>query len=162
MTQGKMNLADTYVNAFVNVGLKKDGLMIREVQSGDKWIDMLYESAKIAGIASIGVIDLWDIDEGIQNLTPFLDAPGDWIRFGASIGLGINSIGITDENDSVLGILGDKIWYEKSADRLGALIGLGYAYAGKNKEECTESIIPILIDGETPTDASAYSALSLG
>lgn len=59
------NLADTYVNAFVNMGCKKDTLMIKQVTATDKpWIFNLKKSAIAAATASIGLIDIWDPSSG--------------------------------------------------------------------------------------------------
>lgn len=57
------NLADTYVNAFVNMGCKKDSLMIASTAE-KPWIYSLKKSAIAAATASIGLIDMWDPSSG--------------------------------------------------------------------------------------------------
>ena len=59
------NLADTYVNAFVNMGCKKDTLMIADPPLDKPWITNLKKTGITAATASIGLIDMWDLSSGI-------------------------------------------------------------------------------------------------
>jgi len=61
----KQNLAATYVNAFVNAGYGKDLLMSAQDQK-ENWIYKNKEDGMQAAAASLGMILLWDIDEGLS------------------------------------------------------------------------------------------------
>jgi len=52
-----MNLANTYVNAFVNAGFCKDKLIIPNIS---EWISKNKENGKSIAVASIGIIYLWN------------------------------------------------------------------------------------------------------
>jgi 26S proteasome regulatory subunit N1 len=64
----KQNLATTYVNAFVNAGYGKD-LLMTAANAGDQkesWIYKNKEGGMQAAAASLGMVLLWDIDEGLS------------------------------------------------------------------------------------------------
>ena len=46
--------------------------------------------------------------------------------------------------------------------RIGAIMGLGLAYAGCQKEEVAELLVPVVTDDAAPLDVVAFAALSLG
>ena len=61
----KQNLAMTYVNAFVNAGYGKD-LLMTQGEMKDNWTYKNKEVGMQAAVASLGMILLWDIDEGLS------------------------------------------------------------------------------------------------
>lgn len=62
----KVNLATTYANAFVNAAYGKDLLMTASGENSEEhWINKNKEGGKEAAAASLGMILLWDIDEGL-------------------------------------------------------------------------------------------------
>lgn len=67
-----MNLADTYVNAFVNLGSGKDSLMMVEGEEA-AWIYKLKNEGLIAASASIGMIHMWDAEGGSEHINQYLD-----------------------------------------------------------------------------------------
>ena len=68
----KQNLAATYVNAFVNAAFGKDLLMTAQAagtdaaSKSDHWIYKNKEQGMMAAAASLGMVLLWDIDEGLS------------------------------------------------------------------------------------------------
>ncbi len=46
--------------------------------------------------------------------------------------------------------------------RIGAIMGLGLAYAGTGKEEVQELLIPLVTDPEVAIEIAAFAAMSLG
>jgi 26S proteasome regulatory subunit N1 len=60
-----VNLATTYVNAFVNAAYGKDQLITTQTAAQEHWIYKNREGGMIAAAASLGMIILWDIDEGL-------------------------------------------------------------------------------------------------
>ena len=60
----KQNLAATYVNAFVNAAYGKD-MLIQAGDAKENWIYKNKEGGMMAAAASLGMILLWDIDEGL-------------------------------------------------------------------------------------------------
>ena len=64
INSAKKNLALTYVNAFVNAGFGKDKLII-EQESNEDWVFKCKDDGQTAAAASLGMLLLWDIDEGL-------------------------------------------------------------------------------------------------
>ena len=60
----KKILAITYVNAFVNAGFGTD-LLIRNTEANEDWVFKNKDDGQTAASASLGMLLLWDIDEGL-------------------------------------------------------------------------------------------------
>ncbi|CAL5338879.1 unnamed protein product [Camellia sinensis] len=69
---------------------------------------------------------------------------------GALLGVGI-----------ALALLADYIDIEDSSVRIGAIMGLGHAYAGAQNEQIRSKLTPILGDNKVPFDVIAFTAISL-
>lgn len=72
----RQNLASVFVNAFVNVGFCADKLM-NVGQSADagggsdessSWIYKTKDAGLISAVASIGALNLWNVDQGLADL----------------------------------------------------------------------------------------------
>jgi len=103
----KQNLASTYVNAFVNAAYGKDHLLTGS--EGDSWLYKNKEHGMMAAAASLGLVLLWDIDEGLGQIDKFMEARDDFIQAGSYIAIGIVNSGIKNECDPVQAILLDKL-----------------------------------------------------
>lgn len=99
----KENLATTYVNGFVNAAFCKDLLMT--VQDGDNWVHKNKDHGMMAASASLGLLMLWDIDQGLTDIDKFTSVQNEFIVAGAYIGIGIVNSGIQNECDPVYAIL---------------------------------------------------------
>ena len=73
------NLAATFVNAFVNTGFCADKLM---TEDGSKWVYKNKNEGKIAATASLGLIQLWNIDGGIPLLNKYVYSNDEHIKAG--------------------------------------------------------------------------------
>ncbi len=87
----------------------------------------------MSATASIGLVLLWDVDGGLTQIDKYLYSPEDPIKSGALLATGIVNSGVRNECDPALALLGDYIKHESSVMRLGAIYGLGLAYAGSNR-----------------------------
>jgi 26S proteasome regulatory subunit N1 len=96
----KKNLALTYVNAFVNAGYGKD-LLITNSENNEDWVFKTKEDGQIAAAASLGMLLLWDIDEGLEQIDKYMDRREPHIVSGAFMALGLVNSGITNECDPV-------------------------------------------------------------
>ena len=83
--------------------------------------------------ASIGLILLWDVDGGLTQIDKYLYSPEDPIRAGALLACGIVNTGVRNDCDPALALLSDYVLTEKPIMRIGAVFGLGLAYAGSNR-----------------------------
>ena len=158
----KANLALTYVNAFVNAGYGKD-LLINNSESTEDWVFKNKEEGMTAAAASLGLLLLWDVDDGLSQVDKYMDRREKEIQAGAYMGLGLLNSGITNEYDAVFGILTDKL--EQTQDpklMIGALMGLSFTYAGSAREDLLETITPIILDPDYSIQVQAVASLAIG
>ena len=157
------NLASTFVNAFVNAGHCKDKLMLDE-DSG--WIFKNKSHGMMSAAASLGMIMMWNVEEGLNQMDKFFSHSDDFIKAGACLGLGILSSGVRNESDPALALLTDNI--ESSGTsiniRTASACGLGLAYAGAQRDEVRELLEVLIANTESTADITEVSlaALSLG
>jgi len=59
------------VNAFVNAGLSND-LLICKKEAADDWVFSNKDEGQIAAAASVGMLQLWDIDEGLESIDKYM------------------------------------------------------------------------------------------
>jgi len=62
------NLADTFVNAFVNLAFQKDSLI---ADQGDEWVFKNKERNKMIAVGSLGLIFLWDTEKSMEYLDKY-------------------------------------------------------------------------------------------
>jgi 26S proteasome regulatory subunit N1 len=155
----KQNLASTFVNAFVNAGYGTDKLMTDE---GSRWLYKNKDHGMMSAAASLGMLYLWNVDEGLAEVDKYLYSVEDFIKGGALLALGIVNAGVRSEVDAALALLSEYIESDKRDLRIGAILGLGIAYAGSAHEEVNEHLMPILADSDQPIEVVAFTALSLG
>lgn len=147
----KKNLAITYVNAFVNAGFGSD-LLIRNSEASEDWVFKTKDDGQTAAAASLGMLLLWDIDEGLAQIDKYMDRRENTIVAGAFMALGLVNSGITNECDPVQAILVDKLETCKEESlKIGALMGLSFTYAGSARVDLLEAISPIILDSGNST-----------
>ncbi|KAH8738545.1 proteasome regulatory subunit S2 [Cryptosporidium ryanae] len=103
----KQNLASTYVNALVNVGFCTDKLISEDESSS--WLYKNKDSGKMAVSASMGVINLWNIDKGLANIDKFQWSDDPFTKAGALIAFGLISVRIKNECDPSFALLSEYI-----------------------------------------------------
>ncbi|XP_071686374.1 26S proteasome non-ATPase regulatory subunit 2 homolog A-like [Rutidosis leptorrhynchoides] len=163
----RQNLAATFVNAFVNAGFGQDKLMTvaSEASSGGSsgnWLFKNKEHGKASAAASLGMINLWDVDTGLAQLDKYFHSNDNHVIAGALLGVGVVNCGIKNDCDPALALLADYLDKEDSSIRIGAITGLGLAYAGTQNEQIRDKLTPILGDPKAPLDVIAFTAISLG
>lgn len=159
MDSARANLASTFVNAFVNMGFTKDKLM---ADSQNPWIYKNKEHGMMSAAASLGMIMLWDVDGGLADIDRYMYVNQENVCAGAYLAVGLVSANIRHPVDPPLAILSEYVSSRTPAIRHGAIAGLGIAYAGSNKEEVKEVLLPVLMDGNVSADTASFAALSLG
>ena len=65
----RANLASTFVNAFVNAGFGDDLLMTPD---GNAWLYKNKDLGMLAAAASLGMIMMWNVEEGLTAIDKFL------------------------------------------------------------------------------------------
>jgi 26S proteasome regulatory subunit N1 len=157
----RQNLASTFVNAFVNAGFCHDKLMT--VDEG-AWVHKNKDHGMMSAAASLGCILLWDVDEGLSQIDKYLYSNQEFVKAGALLAVGIVNSGVRNECDPALALLSDSdaLDSQKPIIRIGAIVGLGLAYAGSCRDDLQEHLMPFVQDAKAPVEMWALACLSLG
>lgn len=154
------NLATTFVNAFVNCGHSSETLF------GDSndgtWVFRNRDLGKLSAVASLGLVYLWNLDGIFGPIDKFFHIQEDYIVGGACLAVGVASSGVRSESDSCFAVLSEYIENKHDLVRISAILGLGIAYCGSQKEEIREILIPIIANSESKFVEVCFSALALG
>ncbi|XP_047990980.1 26S proteasome non-ATPase regulatory subunit 2 [Leguminivora glycinivorella] len=156
----RQNLSATFVNAFVNAGFGRDKLVTTE--DGNKWMYKNKDHGMLSAAASLGMIHLWDVDGGLTPIDKYLYTADEHIKAGALLALGLVNCGVRNECDPALALLSDYVLHSSSNLRIGSVLGLGIAYAGTQRKEVLEHLLPVLSDTTAPAEICALAAISCG
>lgn len=160
LDSAKQNLAQSFVNAFVNAGFGDDKLM---VVPNSQWVFKNKDAGMMSTVASMGALFLWDVDDGLGQIDKYQwneDYPH--VKAGAFMGIGLVFCGVKNECDPAWALLSEYLEVDQPLLRLGAVVGLGHAYAGTRKECVLESLTPMIIDTSVDIECSAMAAVTLG
>jgi 26S proteasome regulatory subunit N1 len=158
----RANLASSFVNGFVNAGFCSDKLMLGG-EAGSSWVRRNKDHAMLSATASLGSIMMWNLDDGLMKIDPYLNDEEDFVRAGAFLALGIICSGVKDESDPGIALLQEPVLESpKEIVRVAATTGLGIAYAGMSKEEVQEIMVPILGNSDSSIVEASLAALALG
>lgn len=158
----KQNLASTFVNGFVNAGYATDKLMLVEDEH-KSYIYKNREGGQTSAVASIGLLHLWDTDNGLSVIDKHFYSDNEHIRSGALLGVGILTNGTHIEGDPATALLGeDAAEGTNPRMRASAIIGLGLAYAGSNRSSIQDLLLETVADTEVSMELSSLAALALG
>lgn len=162
-TSATHNLAAGFVNAFVNAGFGNDKMMLVEVEQ-ESWVWKTQKEGMMSTVASLGTLLLWDVEGGLDKIDRYTFAEEVEIQAGALLATGIINTGVRLDSDPALALLGDsdKLQHKNPLIRVAAIMGLGLAYAGSNKEKLVEILLPLVGDTSLDMQTSAMAALSLG
>lgn len=155
------NLASAFVNAFVNAGFGNDKLMLVEGGVKQSWIWKVKEEGMVSTAASAGMLMLWDVEMGLDKIDAYTYVPENEIKAGAALAMGVMNSGVRLDSDPTMALLGD--FEEKPVSvKVASIMGLGLAYAGSNKEDLLDLLLPLVADTSLEMQISAVAALSLG
>ncbi|KAL4872664.1 hypothetical protein BDV12DRAFT_182999 [Aspergillus spectabilis] len=157
------NLASAFVNGFANAGFGNDKMMIVEGDKGP-WVWKTKDDGMLSTTASMGMLLHRDVEIGLDKIDKYTYASEDQIKAGALLSIGILNSGVRIDSDPALALLSDSDNLEAKnvPMRVAAIMGLGLAYAGSNKEELLEVLLPIVEDVSLDMQLSAMAAVSLG
>ncbi|KAJ8577721.1 hypothetical protein ON010_g1491 [Phytophthora cinnamomi] len=157
----RANLASTFVNALVNAGYGTDKLMTPE---GNTWLYKNKKHGMMSAAASLGMIMLWNVEEGITQIDKYLYSGDEYVKAGAILGVGVVSAGIRNDCDPALALLSEHIDSGNCSIRCASCLGLGIAYAGSAREDVSELLIPVVSHADENADIQevSYAALALG
>lgn len=154
----RQNLATSIVNGFINAGFGTDKLLT----GGDNnWIYRNKEHGMLSATASLGLIYLWDVDGGLTPIDKYLYTNDDYIKGGALLALGIVNARVRNECDPALALLSDYVCSNVLPLQIGAIFGIGLAYAGTNRDDVYQLLIPI-IESAQQLEVLAVASISCG
>ncbi|KAJ2381688.1 proteasome regulatory particle base subunit, partial [Coemansia sp. RSA 2559] len=125
LDSARHNLASTFVNAFVNAGYGTDKLMTATAD-GNAWIYKNKDLGMLSAAASLGMIMLWDVEVGLNQIDKYLYTDDNSIKSGAILAIGMLTSSVHDETDSAKALLSDYITEESNPAivKLAAISGI--------------------------------------
>jgi 26S proteasome regulatory subunit N1 len=163
LDSARHNLASAFVNAFANAGFGNDKMLLTEDEKSS-WVWKTKDEGMMSTAASMGMLLLWDVEGGLDQIDKFTWAKEDHIKAGAMLAIGIVNSGVRIDSDPAMALLSDSDNLESTSIpiRVASIMGLGLSYAGSNKEELLDLLLPIVSDTSLDMQISAMAALSLG
>ncbi|XP_063243061.1 26S proteasome non-ATPase regulatory subunit 2 [Bacillus rossius redtenbacheri] len=155
----RQNLAASFVNGFVNAAFGQDKLLMED---GNKWMYKNKEHGMLSAAASLGLVLLWDVDGGLTPIDKYLYSSEDYIKSGALLACGIVNCGVRNECDPALALLSDYVLHTSNVMRIGAILGLGLAYAGSNREAVLSLLTPVFSDPKSSMEVVGVAGLACG
>lgn len=162
LDSAQLNLGDSFVNAFVNMGSGKDALLIEQKEGEAPWITRVKDAGIMSTVASLGLTFLWNFEGGQDLIAEYLDLQDSWMKAGACIAVGLANSGVWNESDPAKALLFDYLESKDPAIKVGATVGLGLAYAGSNRTDLDEQLMAIINDENNGTELCANAALAMG
>jgi 26S proteasome regulatory subunit N1 len=153
----RANLASTFVNAFVNAGFGRDLLMTPD---GNGWLYKNKDHGMLAATASMGMIMMWNVEEGLTVIDKFLYSSEENVRAGACLAIGIVSSSVRHESDPPIALLPEHVESTSLIMRSAAIVALGIAYAGSARPDVLDTLAPVVSDSETMVEVS-FAVLSI-
>ncbi|ESL05290.1 26S proteasome regulatory subunit N1 [Trypanosoma rangeli SC58] len=157
-SDSSFKLVCAFASGLVNCGFGKDTYLTEKNAS---WPYEQTENRLIATTAMLGLIHLWDHAEGLQEIYKYFYSDAANIKAGACLAAGVAMCGVTNPFDPALGLLSDCVGSPQKEVSIGAILGLGYAYAGTQREDIKELLMPILVDTEQALEVQCMTAFAL-
>ncbi|WFD34708.1 proteasome regulatory particle base subunit [Malassezia cuniculi] len=155
------NLANVFVNAFVNAGFGNDPLIVA-AEEGSSYVYKTKDAGMLSAAASTGLSLLWDTELGLSHIDKYTYSSEENVKAGALLAYGISHSGVRTEMDAPLALLSEHIESKSRLLQTAAIVGLGLAYAGTQREEVLALLLPLVQEETTPIEVAALSTLSLG
>lgn len=109
----KINTSVGIANGFINAGFGTEKLLNnkKKDKSEETWLNKNKEEGLLCSIAGLGLVNLWDIEGGPNEIEKFMDnnEMNPYKRGGYNIALGLLSSGISDENETALALLSGQL-----------------------------------------------------
>lgn len=159
----KQNLANSLVNSFVNAGYTSDKLILVD-EDQNSWVYKNKDAGMLSATASIGMIHQWNVDGGLSVIDRFMDVQDENIKAGAALAIGIVNSGVRSDSDPAMALLCDDTFIGSKSPqiRVSTVMGLGLAYAGSQRQDLMEMLVPIVADASLSMHMSGMAAVSLG
>ena len=151
-------IAKSFVSAFHNAGIKED--LYYTAPRGNECIFRNHGIGRAVAMGTIGMLNLWDIETGLNKIDSWTNSDDDYIVMGALTSVGIISSAVRSEFDPANALLSGFINHKKEDIKIGAIFGFAMAYAGSAREDVLGLLSPFLT-AEEPR-IRAYASLAIG
>lgn len=156
----KLNLASSFVNAFLNAGSSTDKLL---TPSDSQWIHNNKEHGALIAAASVGMIHLWDPLVGTSALDKFGQSSNNYLKAGYALGVGITCSNVVNpEYELGLNLISEYIESNDNDIRTSAALGLAIAYAGTNHEAVRDLLKNVFENKDNPIEVIGIFAVAIG
>ena len=152
------NLCDTFVNSFVNAGFGNDKLMT--IENSD-WLYKNKEHGMLSAAASLGMIMMWNVEEGLTTIDKYLYSDDVMVKSGACLALGVLCNGVKNDADPAFALLNEHAEGKDGEMRRASLQGLGISYCGTGRSDVAETLVDAL-ENSGDFQAACAAGLSLG
>lgn len=116
----------------------------------------------LSATASLGWLYLWDVEESMNHIDPFVYVEDINIQAGALLATGMINSTVHNENDPALALLSEFVVSDKPLLRATSIMGLGIAYAASNREDLKDLLLPVASDPTLDLQLSGLAAVALG
>lgn len=163
LDSARHNLASAFVNGFVNAGFGSDKMMLVN-EDTQSWVWKTKDDGMVSTAASVGLLQQWDIENGLQVVDRYQQSQEDHVKAGALLAVGMLNSGVREPSDPAMALLAvpEVLNNPKKEIRVSGIMGLGLAYAGSQKEEMKEILQDYITDTSLDMQLSSMAALSLG
>lgn len=158
----RQNLASTYVNAFVNAGFCSDKLIMGAEDNSSNWVYKNKDHGMLAASASVGMLNMWDVDEGLTQIDKYLYADDDFVKAGGLLAIGLANCGVKSDSDPALALLSEQLDGKVASMRAAAIFGLGLAYANSDRSDVSELLLPLISDTGLSMELASLAAFACG
>jgi 26S proteasome regulatory subunit N1 len=117
----KKILASTFVNGLVNCATKRDTLLLGD--SADEWLQKHHPEACLSAVASIGLLHLWDTEEGPNFVDRYTEGSDKNYKAGGLLAIGIMQCGTRSSYDLAFNLLQEHILDPDQKVRIATIIG---------------------------------------
>ena len=131
----------------------------------NEWLYKNKDHGMMSAAASLGMILLWNVEEGLTQIDKFLYSSEDYVKAGAALAVGILTCGVRNEADPALALLTEHVEGNVHIMKCAACTGLQIAYAGSAREDVMDLLLPVLEQssgGPNTTVEVALAGLALG
>lgn len=97
------------------------------------WIFKNKDYGKIVAVASMGLVNLWDVDSGLPLIDKYSYSKDPLLVGGASLAIGMICTRTLHEADPAFSLIQEHAENTQPNARLPSILGLGLAYADQNK-----------------------------
>jgi 26S proteasome regulatory subunit N1 len=131
----------------------------------DEWLYKNKDHGMMSAAASLGMILLWNVEEGLTKIDKFLYSSEGNVKAGAALAVGILSSGVRNDADPALALLTEHVEGDSHIMKIAACTGLGIAYAGSAREDVMELLLPVVENatgGQDKMMEASLAGLALG